>query len=104
LKDTAAGWQVQNFFHAVNSVWADNSDHAIEGIANGGGLFEACYFGVVDQENCACQCREQSVISRLLKFLYLRVFMAGRLVVNILNGLISIDNVNRKFKSDKYGR
>ncbi|RDW80265.1 pectin lyase E [Coleophoma cylindrospora] len=35
------------FFHAVNSVWADNSGHAIEGTSNGGGLFEGCYFNNV---------------------------------------------------------
>lgn len=31
-------------FHAVNSVWADNSGHAIEGTDNGMGLFEGCVF------------------------------------------------------------
>lgn len=31
-------------FHAVNSVWEDNDGHAIEGDANGQGLFEGCVF------------------------------------------------------------
>jgi pectin lyase len=31
-------------FHAVNSVWADNSGHAIEGTSHGMGLFEGCVF------------------------------------------------------------
>lgn len=31
-------------FHAVNSVWADNSGHALEGTDNGMGLFEGCVF------------------------------------------------------------
>lgn len=35
-------------FHAVNSVWADNNGHAIEGDANGQGLFEGCVFADVD--------------------------------------------------------
>lgn len=31
-------------FHAVNSVWEDNPDHALEGGGNGKGLFEGCVF------------------------------------------------------------
>lgn len=31
-------------FHAVNSVWEDNTGHAIEGEDNGQGLFEGCVF------------------------------------------------------------
>jgi len=31
-------------FHAVNSVWASNSGHAIEGGTTKGGLFEGCSF------------------------------------------------------------
>ncbi|GCB18967.1 probable pectin lyase E [Aspergillus awamori] len=34
-------------FHAVNSVWADNSGHAIEGTDNGMGLFEGNVFNNV---------------------------------------------------------
>lgn len=31
-------------FHAINSIWEDNNGHAIEGDANGQGLFEGCVF------------------------------------------------------------
>ncbi|GLI78454.1 hypothetical protein PoHVEF18_006769 [Penicillium ochrochloron] len=36
-------------FHAVNSVWENNSGHAIEGTDNGQGLFEGCVFNNVSQ-------------------------------------------------------
>ncbi|KAM0333023.1 hypothetical protein ACHAQA_001680 [Verticillium albo-atrum] len=36
-----------SLFHAVNSVWSDNPGHALEGGANGRGLFEGCYFNSI---------------------------------------------------------
>ncbi|ETS75642.1 putative pectin lyase C [Pestalotiopsis fici W106-1] len=36
-------------FHAVNSVWAQNSGHALEGGSTVGGLFEGCVFDNVTQ-------------------------------------------------------
>ncbi|OQE18538.1 hypothetical protein PENFLA_c021G06176 [Penicillium flavigenum] len=39
----------KTLFHAVNSVWEDNSGHAIEGTDDGQGLFEGCVFNNVTQ-------------------------------------------------------
>lgn len=39
----------KTLFHAVNSVWENNSGHAIEGTDDGQGLFEGCVFNNVTQ-------------------------------------------------------
>ncbi|KAK0101850.1 hypothetical protein ONS95_001337 [Cadophora gregata] len=37
------------FFHAINSVWASNTGHAIEGSTTKGGVFEGCSFVNIKQ-------------------------------------------------------
>lgn len=39
----------KTLFHAVNSVWENNSGHSIEGTDDGQGLFEGCVFNNVTQ-------------------------------------------------------